>query len=274
MEIKIFDVEHGFCAYIKADNGNTVLIDCGYNNSTNFRPSMYLRNNGCSEITKLIISNYDEDHVNDLPNLRNQIAIQLLMRNQSVTPEILGSIKNHDLGNGIKSLIDMMYTYNYSVTNQPDYSGLQFQHFLNNYPTFKDTNNLSLVTFVDYGNTHIIFPGDLEEAGWLALLQNYSFRLRLQQVNIFVASHHGRRSGYCAKIFQYCHPEIIIISDTNKIFDTQEVDYNQHASGRYINENLRKVLTTRNDGMITINQNSWESNYNISIQQKLYKNYY
>jgi hypothetical protein len=33
------------------------------------------------------------------------------------------------------------------------------------YPTFKDMNNLSLVTFLEYDGCGIVIPGDLERAG-------------------------------------------------------------------------------------------------------------
>ncbi len=63
MEIRIFNVEHGFCAYIIADNGNVMLIDCGHNADTGFRPSNYLVANGSTGIERFIVSNYDEDHL-------------------------------------------------------------------------------------------------------------------------------------------------------------------------------------------------------------------
>ena len=40
---RIFDVTHGFCAYIVADGGDALLIDCGYNTENGFHPSDYLR---------------------------------------------------------------------------------------------------------------------------------------------------------------------------------------------------------------------------------------
>ncbi len=69
MEIRIFDVAHGFCAYVIADNNNVMLIDCGYNEGTGFRPSDYLVRDSCTGIKLLIVSNFDEDHVSDLPNV-------------------------------------------------------------------------------------------------------------------------------------------------------------------------------------------------------------
>ena len=53
MEIKIFDVSHGSCAYVIADNRNVALLDCGYNAETGFRPSNYLMANRCTGIDLL-----------------------------------------------------------------------------------------------------------------------------------------------------------------------------------------------------------------------------
>jgi len=42
MRAQIFDVEHGACNLITADTGARVLIDCGHNSTTGWRPSVYL----------------------------------------------------------------------------------------------------------------------------------------------------------------------------------------------------------------------------------------
>jgi hypothetical protein len=71
-------------------------------------------------------------------------------------------------------------------------------------------------------------------------------------VNVFVASHHGRESGYCDAVFAHCAPEIVVISDEEIRFDTQEsVDYAVHTKGiNWTTGGVRRVLTTRSDGMI------------------------
>ena len=78
MEINIFDVEHGFCSLVTSDNKNLILIDCGYNSSTGFRPSNYLQRHGCTGIEYLIISNFDEDHLGDIENVKKMVTIQLI----------------------------------------------------------------------------------------------------------------------------------------------------------------------------------------------------
>lgn len=261
MEIRIFDVEHGFCAYVIADNGNVVLIDCGHNQTTGFRPSAYLPANGCNGIERFVVSNYDEDHLSDLPRLRQRLPIQILHRNRSVTASQLRALKLRagPIRPGVESLLDMIETYTADVTNPPEFPEIELAFFCNNYTTFEDTNNLSLVTFLHYHDVHVVFPGDLEKAGWRALLNQQSFINHLRRVNLFVASHHGRESGYCAEVFDYCQPELVIISDESIQYVTQESAYGRHARGIRWGDSRRYMLTTRSDGMITIRQRPEES---------------
>jgi beta-lactamase superfamily II metal-dependent hydrolase len=266
MEIRIFDVEHGFCAYVIGDNHNVMLIDCGHNEKTGFRPSDYLPRNRCSGVENFIVSNYDEDHISDLPNLcelkqpNGHNFIQTLVRNKSISGEELRKIKlkGGPIAPGMGSLLDMIKTYTHDVSIPSMGQDTQTRFFQNNYPDFEDTNNLSLVTFLHDHDIHLIFPGDLEKSGWLALLERKEFQEELAKTNLFVASHHGRISGYCEEVFNYCNPQLIIISDESKQYDTQDVDYSKHASGVKFGEDNRYVLTTRNDGMITISQKPGE----------------
>jgi beta-lactamase superfamily II metal-dependent hydrolase len=125
----------------------------------------------------------------------------------------------------------------------------------NSYSEFSDTNNISLVTFIERGSTKLIIPGDLEQDGWEALLGRQDFVTELADVNVFVASHHGRESGYCEDVFNVCSPHVIVFSDSEIVHGTQEMSqtYAQHASGVQFNGETRYVLSTRNDGSITWN---------------------
>ena len=154
MEIRIFDVAHGFCAYIIADNNNVILVDCGHNAGSGFRPSAYLSSNGCTGIEKFIVSNYDEDHLSDLPNLRRLLPIEVLHRNTSMDVDQLRRLKllGGPIAPGMEAMLSMIGTYNSTVTNPPEFPGIELAFFSNPYPTFEDSNNLSLVTFLHYRN--------------------------------------------------------------------------------------------------------------------------
>jgi hypothetical protein len=117
---------------------------------------------------------------------------------------------------------------------------------------------------VEYGQFCILYPGDLEEAGWKRALLNPDFRALLRRVRLFVTSHHGRESGCCADLFgpYLCNPDAFIISDKELVHDTQETTawYGEHAKGLHkILESpwdtpeTRYVFTTRRDCCISIN---------------------
>ena len=152
----------------------------------------------------------------------------------------------------MESLLDMMnkYTDKISSSDIPDFPGVKHPTFRNSFPEeFEDTNNCSLVTFLDCNGTKFIFPGDLEKAGWEKLLENKGFCDNLQGVDYFIASHHGRESGYCADVFDFCSPCAVIFSDSNIKYATQEMAgiYRQHCSGIKFNGEDRYVLSTRKD---------------------------
>jgi beta-lactamase superfamily II metal-dependent hydrolase len=271
MIVEIFDVEHGGCTLLTADSGARMLIDCGHNSSSNWRPSTYLPHirNIC-EIDLFVVSNYDEDHVSDLPNLlRSQVNIRSLSRNKSVSPDSLRALKRAGgVGDGIRSTLNMMESYT-APADPVDWGSMTRRVFCNAYPSdFTDTNNLSVVQFLYCQGLHIVFAGDMERAGWLRLLDSGNFRSELAEVNVFVASHHGRESGCCEELFQGtgCQPDLFIMSDKATEYDTQRTIpwYRQRANGIMFGNGERRVLTTRRDGKITIEARP--SGYQVRLQ--------
>lgn len=268
MLIRIFNVGHGSCAYLIADSGNVMLFDCGHDDQIGFRPSQYLPAHGCSGIQRLILSHYDEDHVSDLHKLLDVLPIHTLYRNPTVPNEWVRAVKLQDgtLGPGLTAALGMNSRFNAPVPDF-DFAGAELVTFFNPYPRFQETNDLSLVTFIHHPHVSIIFPGDIEQEGWMALLDNPTFQANLGRVKIFVASHHGRANGYLPKVFEYCRPDVVIISDTSIQHDTQENSYAKHSKGISIpggpfpSGRKRHVLTTRRDGHITIQTHAF--GYNV-----------
>lgn len=228
------------------------MIDCGHNSSTGWRPSQWVRANG-GWITNLTVSNTDEDHVSDLPNLYRDCRIGSLSTNWHIDSGWIRRAKiQSGMGPGVSTLVQMTESYT-GPPLQTNWGGATVSRFCLQPYTFNDENSLSLVTFIHYGIIRMIFPGDLTVAAWRALLNNHDFVRLLGETNIFMASHHGRTDGYCTEVFRYCTPEIIIISDKGIEHDTQNVNYSQHARGITWNNNaIKRVLTTRTNGKIEL----------------------
>jgi hypothetical protein len=91
---------------------------------------------------------------------------------------------------------------------------------------------------------------------WRLHLQNKAVQYWLRETNLFVASHHGRVSGYLDKLFEFLSPKLIVISDKEQTKGrtvVQRAPYRDHARGvKMPDGSFRKVLTTRGDGRIRV----------------------
>ena len=258
MKFQIHDVGHGFCAHLQHENGNVMLWDCGHKSEPENRPSTFLPQLGIRYVHRFFVTNFDEDHISDLPNLLQAVGVQALHLNTSINVAQLRALKLEGgfLSPAMESMLAMMGRYNdFSAATAaavPPFPDSLFSVYHCNYGDFTDTNNLSLVIFLQLRRICVVIPGDIETAAWEKLLINPMFRAELQRVNIFIASHHGRENGYCKEVFDHCNPELVVFSDSEKQYSTQEMTdtYARHAAGMQVNGKTRKVVTTRSDGSI------------------------
>lgn len=264
MVLRVWDVEHGACAMVQhimgQYGGKLAMIDSG--STENWSPSTCIKYNlGRNTLDYLFITNADQDHMSDLQGLWDAgINVPVLFRNPSYTGEQMRQIKRQSgpLSADAERYVAACSTFNHLV-DEPfnlHMGGIVATTFWNSYPTCTGTNDLSLVVFLKYGNFKILFPGDLERAGWRALLQRPDFCAELRGTDVLVASHHGRESGYCSDIFDYFTPSAVVISDKPIEHETQRTvpDYRRVVRTQGVRVRTtgrdRHVLTTRRDGWI------------------------
>lgn len=262
MQIEVHDVDHGGCAVISSPSGHRMMIDCGKSASRGWSPSAAYKG---QRFETLMVQNLDLDHVEDMERLVRDVHIDGFFSNPTVSAAAFAHMKDYDLRGGLQTTYDVLLhcgpefgSWNHAL------GGVMWKTYFNRYAhDFSKTNNLSLATFVTYGNFTILFGGDLECAGWTKLLERPDFKLDLMSVNVLVASHHGRENGCCPELFVWCNPELIIFSDGPKQHSSQETDGWYAARAKGINDHTkvpdvygiypkRRVMTTRRDGTIQI----------------------
>jgi beta-lactamase superfamily II metal-dependent hydrolase len=257
MKFTIHNVGHGQCITLVHDNGNTMMWDCGH--SDGYRPSNFLPRLGINSIDYFFVTNYDEDHISDLTNLHSKIGLRSLFRNGSITAPQLRTLKMQTgpISSAMESMLSMITGYTGGPLNPaPEFPGVSFNLYNHSYGTeFNDTNNISLVTILLCNGVKVIIPGDLETDGWISMLRRQDFLNDLSGVNIFIASHHGRENGYTQEIFNVCRPSVVVFSDSDIQYSTQEMSnkYARHAKGVSFKNTTRYVLTTRSDGLLEWN---------------------
>ncbi len=241
--------------------GRLAMIDSGC--TAAWRPSTYIRYQlNRSTLDYLFITNADQDHMSDLKGLDEAgVSVSTLIRNPTYTGQQMAQIKalSGPLTRDADWYVEACGSFNQPASEPFDtyMGGITADWFFNPSPQFVNTNDLSLVVFIQFGAFKILFPGDLEAAGWRALLTDSAFLAQLATTNVLVASHHGRQSGFCEEVFNYFTPDAVVISDKPIIHDTQRTvpDYRRvvRADGVMVRTTgkRRHVLTTRRDGSIT-----------------------
>jgi competence protein ComEC len=76
---------------------------------------------------------------------------------------------------------------------------------------FDNNNNHSVVTRVDFGQSSILFTGDLEDVAVADLVKKYRNTSALD-VDIYVAGHHGSKNGTTTELIKAISPEMAVLS--------------------------------------------------------------
>lgn len=262
MKIEVHDVDHGGCVVITTPNNKRIMLDCGVNHDRPWYPSVEFHG---ERIDLMFLMNLDEDHVEDLPYILDSSPLGSVFSNPTIPASTLAWIKSKGMKGGVQKAHDMLARFGPGMMGQPpaDLGGVAITWFCNRYGLpHTDTNNLSLAVFIEYGPFSILFSGDLETAGWRSLQATPSFNECLHRVKVYVASHHGRENGQCEEIFNYCTPEVILLSDGPKQYVSQETNswYRTRATGipemdkpaGLLGRPRRYVMTTRRDGTMKI----------------------
>lgn len=278
LKIIVFDVEHGFCAFIKSPTGRSMLIDCG--KASYFSPIKYIVDNELQDcvdeekyfFSKFILTHPHGDHLEDIERLVDYPPRTMFRQNGYDWDEVKESSSESG-----KEKVDTYQGWQ-ETYNQPASKidwGVDIYH--KDYLTpsqakaldkSKTVNNSSIAIIITYQGTKysakFLFAGDLEEKGWLGLLKRQSFREAIKGTDFFITSHHGHSSGYCKEIFEAIGKPILNIVSARSRDESVEAAYSssENAQGIKINGNKRYMLSTRNDGSISIEVDS-EGKYYI-----------
>jgi beta-lactamase superfamily II metal-dependent hydrolase len=257
MRIEVFNVGHGQCAVITAPNGRRMMLDCGdrWGDDRFWMPSLHFFR---QTIDLLALMNLDEDHLSDFKNVMQDCMVTWILSNPTVGPREFAVLKKNGMGPAAQAVAAWLAQPKSPLPGaQLDFGNVQIRWY---YPFFitgaeNKTNDLSLAVIVQFGTFKILFAGDLEVAGWRRLLTIPAFRQDVRDVSVFVASHHGRESGCSTELFELLRPQLVIISDDERQYDSQDTDdwYRTRCSGAaFVTNERRYVATTRKDGSMRI----------------------
>ena len=254
----VWDVQLGLAIHVKAPNSKYIVIDLGTGTPESGNSSP-LRKRMWDNIAYMIITHPHLDHISDILNFDINEP-KILQRAKSLTnEEVMRGVRDCDKAK-FKKYCDINDRYNSPVryddennTENPDnYGGLEIQTFSTSACDHSNFNNFSIITVFEFSEIKLVVCGDNEKDSFDVLMKRSDFKDAVRNADVLVAPHHGRESAYHSDFVSLVNPRITIISDTTKS-DASAVDkYTQKCRGWEVRGEVRKCLTTRNDGNITV----------------------
>lgn len=268
LECTIFNVEHGFCAFIKSPNNYGLMIDCG--SRSLFSPLKWVRANynyGNRNITyhkgrriaEMVITHLHADHFDDIGSFQEtEDQPWILLRDKKTMKYLDEKIEEEEEGvEVLRQFKKFQSIYTEDVKDKVDW-GFEFSAKAITFPDAEAVsasrdnviNNRSFIVGIEYAGKKILIPGDIEEEGWEKAFKHESIRKILSGTNFFVVSHHGHRSGRHPDMVDYTgKPDIFIVSAKRGDGDTDYDFYcdreNSYGYTLYEEGEPRHMISTK-----------------------------
>ena len=247
-------------------SGHVVVVDLGRSDS--FSPLGWLRGK-THTIDSLVITHPHGDHIDEILDLdTHDFRMRQLWRPKWLTENEIREANQVRYEEKVDCYLEMSERYSETIPNEelvgnPAVTGgVSITKYASTSCGRGNINNHSGVVVFKYLGLTVVIPGDNEPPSWRELLANTQFVDAAANPDIFVASHHGRESGYYAHLFNAAQgigkPRLCVVSD-GRVQDTDATNrYSYHARGwpvfsRSSRESAtRFCVTTRTDGFINI----------------------
>lgn len=273
LRIVIHNVGHGQSIHAFTPAGEAVVIDLGCSES--FSPLEWLHDQ-TQTIDSLIITHPHGDHIDEMLKIKSLgFTVRQLWRPKWLPKDEVYKQNQASYTGKLDRYFEMSDTYNSPIApgervgNPLVSGGVSIEHFNSSSCGVSNINNHSGVVVFSFSDSKIIVSGDNEPTSWNVLKEQLGFQKAVKNADIFMASHHGRTSGYEPSLFGLFKPSLCIISD-GRVQDTDATNrYSYHATGWTVHRKSdepstkRNCLTTRSDGYIDIKlgNNSNGKNY-------------
>jgi beta-lactamase superfamily II metal-dependent hydrolase len=261
LKIIIHDVGHGQAIHVFTPNGKTMVIDLGC--GSDFSPLHWLKDR-TSTIDSLVITHPHGDHIDEFLLLKDLgFSVRQINRPKWLTQDDVYKQNQSNFNEKLDAYFDMSERYSYVLSDGENVSlpenngGVIIKCFYSPDCGVSNINNHSLVIYIEYEGSAVMIPGDNEPASWNKLLEQPDFLEAIKKTDIFMASHHGRESGYSSDLF-FEKPSLCVVSDGRVQSTDATSRYSHHAEGWQIHHRNGKAseerfcLTTRSDGAVDI----------------------
>ena len=207
----------GSCGFARISSDSCILFDLGY--TANYESiKNYLYNLGITKINAIVISHYHDDHVGDITQyVRDFDVSDCTLFLPLTTNKFEHVVERHNNIINAYNWKQVIYpnafeTYNVDVYNLTfaNCGPIAIAHWDDN---TNDYNNYSMVTYLKYKNTCVLYTGDINIEA-----QNYIYDNNwYMPTDIVTAPHHSNNYSVNSGLLMELSPKNVYVSDSKGV---------------------------------------------------------
>lgn len=238
----------GDCALLTLGN-KSLMIDTHHEQEYDIVKGL-LADKGVTHLDYVVITHYHADHYGNFENLFTDGYIDTDTRVfLPATTETFGTVINE----GQEEILQFCEHHNLNASTPtpfevyelaPDWTIDFFNcdgEVMDTYPNYssKDGNDTSMLAFVQYKNTKLLFTADARPE---VLKRAYDEKFHIEKVNFYKIEHHGINTGTCGQWLNALNPDYAVQSGGLDAFSLGE--YSRGQTTQYLKGFGAKVFPT------------------------------
>lgn len=217
LQITFLDVGQGDCIYLAGEKGDRYLIDGGSSSKSDvgtYQILPFLKEEGADMLDAVFVTHMDIDHYNGL-----QMLVEEMVQNGVVIENlILPAIGAESRGEAYAELealalrqgISVHYIHRGETLCR---GNIKFTCLHPEKGAEQESNEASVVLYLEYGAFSALFTGDLEGSGEEAVRQQLKSLMSEESgITVLKVAHHGSRNSTKEAFLETASPKLAIIS--------------------------------------------------------------
>lgn len=243
LSVHYIDVGQADSILIMCD-GEAALIDAGENNAGN-KILNYLEKQEIDKLKYVIGTHPDSDHIGGMDTVINGIEVENIILPDIPDAIVPTTITYEDV---LDAIIDNDLSVTKAVPGDEYEIGQAMLHILSPVNDYNDTNNMSIVTRLTYGENAFVFAGDAEaEAENDILASNQQLK-----ADVLKLGHHGSNTSTTDKWLDEINPTyaVIMVGKDNKYGHPNQETLNklEQRGIKYYRTDLNGTIVAISDG--------------------------